>query len=144
MAGLVHASYRDPENAIGMVVAASETEKGLIVEIQLNLDNEVAMKTYEGLLAGTIREYSIGYAVLKEHPDTWRGERVNVLDEVEILECSIVMSGANRFTRTLELKAAAPEPEPELSETQLYLKQIEHAATAVRTSIPLWSSRSTT
>lgn len=120
--------YRDPENAIGMVVAASETGRGLVVEIQLNLANEVAMKTYEGLLARTLREWSIGFAVIKEHPGTWQGQAVNFLDELEILEVSQVYAGANRFTRTLDVKTARPEPEPVQSEAAMLMEKIERAA----------------
>ena len=120
--------YRDPENAIGMVTAASETDKGLVVEIQLNLANEVALKTYEGLLAGALREWSIGYAVLEEHPGTWQGQRVNMLTAVEILEVSQVYAGANRYTRTLDVKTARPESEPVQSEAAMLMKKIEQAA----------------
>ena len=125
-------SYRDPENAIGMVVAAAETKKGLVVEIQLNLDNEVAMKTYEGLLAGTLRDWSIGFAVIQEHPGIWQGRPVNYLDEVEILEVSQVYAGANRFTRTLEVRSAPLEPEPVENETTYWNRKINEAAVGAR------------
>jgi HK97 family phage prohead protease len=97
--------YDDPENAIGVVVAAAETGEGLVIEGQLDLDNERAMNVYEGLLGNRIREWSIAYGINKAREDTWNGEHVRYLDELELLEISAVYSGANRFTRTVEVRS---------------------------------------
>jgi HK97 family phage prohead protease len=97
--------YDDPENVIGVVVAAAETSEGLVIEGQLDLDNERAMNVYEGLLGNRIREWSIAYAINKAREDTWKGEHVRYLDELELLEISAVYSGANRFTRTVEVRS---------------------------------------
>jgi HK97 family phage prohead protease len=97
--------YDDPENVIGVVVAAAETSEGLVIEGQLDLDNERAMNVYEGLLGNRIREWSIAYGINKAREDTWNGEHVRYLDELELLEISAVYSGANRFTRTIEVRS---------------------------------------
>ena len=111
------------------MTAASETDKGLVVEIQLNLANEVALKTYEGLLAGALREWSIGFAVIKERPSTWQGKLVNFLQEVEILEVSQVYAGANRFTRTLDVKSNTATNKPvDDNDPAVWAERIEQAA----------------
>jgi HK97 family phage prohead protease len=97
--------YIDPENAIGVVVAAAETGEGLVIEGQLDLDNERAMNVYEGLLGNRIREWSIAYGIDDFHWGDWEDESVRYLDELELLEISAVYSGANRFTRTIEVRS---------------------------------------
>jgi len=97
--------YDDPENAIGVVVAAAETGEGLVIEGQLDLDNERAMNVYEGLLGNRIREWSIAYGIDDFHWGDWEDELVCYLDELELLEISAVCSGANRFTRTIEVRS---------------------------------------
>jgi Caudovirus prohead serine protease len=63
------------------------------------------MNVYEGLLGNRIREWSIAYGINKAREDTWNGEHVRYLDELELLEISAVYSGANRFTRTIEVRS---------------------------------------
>ncbi len=65
--------------------------------------NEKAMSVYERMLEGTVREFSIGYVIVAEHRGTYGGKAVNYLDDVELLEVSVVTSGANRFTRLVEV-----------------------------------------
>jgi HK97 family phage prohead protease len=101
--------YGDPRNAIGGVTAATEAPEGLLIEGKLDLSNPTAVDVYEGMLADRIREWSIGYAVVRA---TKRGDGVRVLHEVELLEVSAVVAGANRNTRTLAVKAPAPAPAP--------------------------------
>jgi HK97 family phage prohead protease len=99
-------SYSDPSAAIGMVTRAVIADEGLVVEGRLSIDtNEKALSVYEGLLEGTIREWSISYGVIAEHRETINGKSVNVLDELELLEISAVMKGANAHTRTLSVKS---------------------------------------
>jgi Caudovirus prohead serine protease len=79
-----------------------EAEEGLIIEAQLDLDHAPALAVYGGLLAGRLKEFSIGFAIIAEHKEA----DYNVLDEVAILEASVVYAGANRFTRVLDIKTA--------------------------------------
>jgi HK97 family phage prohead protease len=94
--------YKNPGAAIGLVERMYETDAGLVVEAMLDLDHEPALAVYEGMLAGRLKEFSIGYGVIAEH----REDGYNVLDEVELLEVSVVYAGANRFTRVLDIKTA--------------------------------------
>jgi HK97 family phage prohead protease len=99
-------SYSDPSAAIGLITRAVIDDAGLVVEGRLNIDtNEKALGVYEGLLEGTIREWSISYGIVAEHRENINGKDVNVLDELELLEISAVMRGANANTRTLSVKS---------------------------------------
>jgi len=132
--------YDSPENVIGVVVAAAETGEGLVIEEQLDLDSERAMAVYEGLLGNRIREWSIAYAITKAREDTWNGEHVRYLDELELLEISAVYSGANRFTRTIEVRsrqtAATVDVLPELDEVAFINARLDQLASNERPRRP--------
>jgi HK97 family phage prohead protease len=99
--------YSEPENSIGVITDAYVTDEGLIVEGRLAVDsNAKALEVYRGMLEDRIREWSISYGVIREHKEKINGKSVNVLDELELLEISSVMAGANRYTRTLQVKGA--------------------------------------
>ena len=122
--------YTDPANAIGVVTAAAESSQGLVIEGQLNLDSERAMIVYEAMLKGVLREFSIGYGVVAYHRGTWQDQSVRFLDELELLEISVVWKGAAFGTRLIEVRSQptttstganatatwtnVPEPESEL------------------------------
>jgi HK97 family phage prohead protease len=97
--------YSDPEMVIGVVTAAAETSRELLIEGQLDLENKRALHVYEGMLGDRIREWSIGYAVHEFHWGDWEDKSVRFLDQVELLEISAVINGANRFTRTIEVRS---------------------------------------
>jgi HK97 family phage prohead protease len=132
--------YKDPESVVGVVVAAAETSEGLVIEGQLDLDSERAMHVYEGLLGSRIREWSIAYAINKAREDTWEGGHVRYLDELELLEISAVYSGANRFTRTIEVRsrqtAAAVDVLPELDEVAFINARLDQLASNERPRSP--------
>jgi len=94
----------DPTNAVGVLTSMAETREGLVVDGKLNLAKDRAVSVYEGLLDGSIQEFSIGYSVHEQFKDA---DGVNHLAEVELLEVSIVVSGANRHTRLLSVKSRA-------------------------------------
>lgn len=103
-------AYSDPGSAIGTVFAMRETEEGLVVEGMLNLSNAKAQHVYEGMLASTVGEFSIGYNVAPEDYETV-GD-VRYLRRVELLEISVVSMGANRETRLLSVKSAPRPTDP--------------------------------
>jgi Caudovirus prohead serine protease len=96
---------------IGVINAAAATDQGLVVVGTLSIDrSQKALEVYHALLDDRLREWSIGYGITSEHSATWNGEQVQVLTEVELLEISCVHKGANRLTRTLDIKAADTKP----------------------------------
>jgi hypothetical protein len=96
--------YDDPQNAVGKVTSMQATNREVIVRARLDLASDRAQKVYEGMLTDRLREFSIGYGVHAEHYDF--GMKANVIDELEVIEISIVHSGANRHTQLLEIKSA--------------------------------------
>jgi HK97 family phage prohead protease len=97
--------YQDPDNAIGMIERAVVTDNKLVVDGRLNIDsNTKAMSVYGRMLEGVLREFSISFAVVAEHDGLWEGKSVHYLDVLTILEVSVVMAGANPYTRLVALK----------------------------------------
>jgi len=93
-------------NAIGVVTAATESEKALVIEGQLDLTNQRSVDTYEALLSRRINEFSIAFSAVTEHLDKENGW--NVIDSVELTEISVVHHGANAFTGLVSIKSASP------------------------------------
>ena len=117
--------YANPAATLGTVEKMFENDEGLVIEGQLDLSHEPAVAVYEGLLAGRLSEWSIGYAVISEHEENSKAYGTyRVLDEVELLEVSVVSAGANRYTRVLEVKHV-PRP---LSELERLNKQLDELA----------------
>jgi hypothetical protein len=87
-----------------------------------------------------IREWSIAYGINKAREDTWNGEHVRYLDELELLEISAVYSGANRFTRTIEVRsrqtAATVDVLPEHDEIALINARLDQLASNERPRSP--------
>ena len=110
--------YDNPSSAIGLITAAAETSEGLVVAGRLAIDsNPKAMTIYERLLGGTLREFSIGFGIVESRYGEWNGQSMRFLDEIELLEISVVWKGAAIGTRTIEVRsapAAAAPPESEL------------------------------
>ena len=108
---------------------------------RLDLENPTAVRVYEALLAGTLRETSIGFGVVEKHWGEIDGKPVRFLDELELLEVSIVWKGAAR-TRMIEVRSepayvnnttgstaavtwtATPAADPELAEINARLDAI--------------------
>lgn len=101
------------------------------------------MKVYEALLAGSLREFSIGFGIVAKHWGDLDGKPVRFLDELELLEISVVWKGAAR-TRTIEVRSdpayatstasntssvnwattPVPEPQSELAEINAKLDSL--------------------
>jgi HK97 family phage prohead protease len=127
--------YEDPANVIGVITAAAATDEGLVVEGKLAIEtSDRALEVYRGMLEDRVREWSISYGVVRQHVDTWSGEKVMVLDELELLEISAVTAGANIFTRTLAVKSR-PKPEPETEVARLNA-QLDALSKSVQPTVP--------
>jgi HK97 family phage prohead protease len=125
----------DPANAIGIVTSLQTTKAGLLVSGRLAIDeSDRARIVYEGMLGGRITEFSIGYAVVKEHKDKAAGYKV--LDEVELLEISIVWAGANRFTQLLEVKGLKDQPRNERGRWAAELADLNQRLDQIEARVP--------
>lgn len=96
----------DPNMNIGAVLSAEEDAKGLKIHVRFDED-ETAQKVYRLVKAGRLNELSFAYQVVKsafiedeEDPKAWRE-----LQEVKLIECSMVPIGANSETGVLTIKS---------------------------------------
>lgn len=90
---------------IGYVTEAKETDEGLEITGQLDLDNPTGAQVYKLLKGRRIREFSFGYIVREAAEAELEGKYVRELRDVELLEVSPTMVGANRGTRLLGVKS---------------------------------------
>ena len=86
-----------------------ETEEGLEIEAQFDMDDPDSVKAYRLLKSGRIKEFSIGGyepsgAVRLAERD---GRDVWEVHEFKLVEVSLVLRGANPETRLIDVKSAA-------------------------------------
>src|SRR5262245_55008096 len=96
--------HQNPFAHIGYVLDAKETDDGLLVKGQLDIDgpdDKLARKAYQLLKGGRIRNWSYAYDVIdsKEADDG-----ANELLEIGLHEVGPTLVGSNRDTETLAIK----------------------------------------
>src|SRR5262245_34829668 len=98
--------HSNPFAHIGVVTDAKETDEGLVVKGQLDVDDEadnrLAKQVYRLLKGGRVTNWSYAYDVLDEKP----GDDANDLLKLGLHEVGPTLVGSNRDTRTLDVKAA--------------------------------------
>jgi HK97 family phage prohead protease len=89
------------------VGTASESERGLVVEGELFLDTEAGRSVFNAMKAGALREWSIGYQINRYEIE--EGDEFDTIHakEIELLEASSVLRGANPETETLKVASEA-------------------------------------
>lgn len=96
----------DPMSYVGGIETAEETDEGLLVHGRFDLDTEQSRQAFKLLRAGRIKEFSFGFIVRESGVADFEGERVNEVTDVDLLEVSMTMLGANPATRLVAIKAA--------------------------------------
>lgn len=100
----------NPTDHIGWNMRASEDDKGLLVEGQIDLNTQKGAEKYS--LAKKAQELgakmglSIGYMVIKAEPDR-ENPRIRRLKEIKLFEYSIVTFPMNTMASITGIKAAA-------------------------------------
>jgi len=102
--------WRNPHSHVGKVdpEAAAETDRGLEVTAQMNLDDPDAAKVYELLADRRVTQFSFAYEVLEwkhtdESTDRGWGGKVTELLKLRLFECGPCLLGANEETDLLEV-----------------------------------------
>lgn len=94
---------------IGFNLRAQETDQGLLVEGQLNLDVQLAREKYalakQALKEGATMGLSIGYQTIKAEPDR-KNPRIRHIKEVKLWEYSIVPFPMNTLAFITDAKSA--------------------------------------
>lgn len=93
--------HDDLDAYLGDVLDAKETDDGLWVKAQIDLDDDRSRKAYKLLKGGRVRNYSFAYEVL----DSEEKDGVNELKQLKLFEVGPTLIGMNQQTRTLVVKA---------------------------------------
>ena len=96
---------------IGAVNSIEEKERGPFIEAGF-LDTQLARDVRKMLLSGAIYQFSFAYDVLKRRDPTDEEKKagvLNVLQELEVFEISVVTVPANQNAVATEVKAIEPE-----------------------------------
>lgn len=93
----------DWQQPIAKTLEAKETDEGLVIKGQFNLDTQRGREAYSDIKFGIIDEFSIGYHVVRESVS--EKTQARNLDEVELFEWSPVLVGMNPDTQLLSIKS---------------------------------------
>jgi HK97 family phage prohead protease len=96
-------NWSNPFAHIGVVRDLRETDRGLLVEYDLDVDdNPVAAQVHKLMKRRSLREHSFGYDVVRERKSR---DGTNELLEVKVIEVGPTLKGANPNTELLAVKS---------------------------------------
>ena len=92
-----------------------QTETDIRADLVFNMDIEDGRKWASALKfdlenGEPKNEWSYGFRILESSEETRDGERVNILEKLDIFEVSPVVRGAGNNTRTVDIKTDQPKP----------------------------------
>lgn len=96
----------DPRQRIGVWERIEEDEKGLFVQGRLSIEKEIGRDAWIDLRSGALDSMSIGFRSVIDKYDGRRKARM--LQEVDLLEISLVSFPMNEEARVAAVKALAP------------------------------------
>ncbi len=99
----------NPSYHIGVVTEAKETDQGLQVRGQLDLDNPAAAQVWRLLKGRRVTQFSFAYDILDGGPVQSDGESVFELRRLKLYEVGPTLIGANQATDLLGTKSAIRE-----------------------------------
>ena len=94
--------WDDPFAHIGHADHIEETDEGLLVEAQLDLENPTAVQVWKLLASGRVSEFSFSAAIPDDGIEF--GEEYTRLTRLDLIEAGPTLKGANPETRLLEIK----------------------------------------
>jgi len=98
--------WQDPFSHIGIVVEAKETERGLWVKGQLDLDNPKANQVHKLLKGGRVKQFSFAYDILDgTYAKDEAGNNIYELNELRLHEVGPCLVGVNQDTELLAVKS---------------------------------------
>lgn len=96
--------HDDIDAYLGDVIEAKETDDGLWVRAQLDMDDEKSRKAFKLIKGGRVRNYSFAYEVR----DSEEKDGEMLLRELHVFEVGPTLVGMNQQTRTLVAKRSSP------------------------------------
>lgn len=100
-----HDAHGSPQNFVGQIIDADETDEGLQVHARFDLEDPVARKAWKLVRDGSIDKLSIGYSIPNGGRRRGR-DGANELHKVNLFEVSLVLTPANDHARVLAVKSA--------------------------------------
>lgn len=109
--------WDDPHSHIGVVKDAYESDRGLVVNYALDIeDNPAAAQAWRLIKQKRVKEHSFGYEVVRER----RGkDGANELVELRLIEVGPTLKGANPATEVLATKSYDPMDETRALERRI-------------------------
>lgn len=104
------------EKTVAKTLEARETETGLYIKGQFNLDTQRGREAFSDIDFGIIDEFSIGYIETDSETDK---DGIRHLKEVDLIEWSPVVRGACPTTELLEVKSAIPHNKYSLADEDM-------------------------
>lgn len=112
-------NWDDPNAHIGKVIKAQETDQGLLVRAQLDLDQAFAAQVYRLLKERRVKEASFAYDVVKEKRAK---DGANDLMQLNLIEVGPTLKGMNPETALVGVKEGTTivinNPAPEAEEVE--------------------------
>lgn len=108
----------DPFSHIGVVTEAKETDTGLVVKAQLDMENPKAAQVHRLLKGGRIKEFSFAfsYDLADVNPAKRDDVEVRELKKLKLYEVGPTMVGANPSTQLIGVKSMKDEGDEPTSE----------------------------
>lgn len=100
-----HASH-DPMAYVAGITEAEETDEGLVVRGKFDLDTDQSKQAYKLLKSRRVKEFSFGFIVKAYEFGELDGTEVRYVKDVDLLEVSMTILGANPSTRLVAIKTA--------------------------------------
>lgn len=98
--------WADPFAHIGHVLEAKETDRGLWVKGQLDLENPTAVQVWKLMKSRRVTQFSFAYDIIDGGWGQMDGRDVYELRKLDIFEVGPCLLGANRETELIAAKAA--------------------------------------
>lgn len=116
----------DPDYNIGHVVKAEEDDHGLRVKVSIDLDSPKGATVYRLLKSKRVREMSFAFWVKDYREGEKDGAYVRYVEDVDLIEVSVVPMGANPEAEVLAVRSAGGTPPPAVP----VVPSVEHLAKA--------------
>lgn len=108
----------DPFSHIGVVTEAKETDTGLVVKAQLDMENPKAAQVHRLLKGGRVKEFSFAFSYDMEDVSPAKRDSVEVreLKKLKLYEVGPTMVGANPSTQLMGVKSLEQNADPDPNE----------------------------
>lgn len=118
----------NPSDVIGIWTSAKDSDEGLLLEGELNMDVQKAKETYSLAKQGALKGLSIGF---RTKECSYADSGVRMLEDVDLMETSIVTFPANREALITGVKSIHKSER----EFEKFLRDAGYSATHAKTIV---------